>query len=169
MAKFWLSPVKCWRCEQFASVALPVKPTAAVWRFSVTTRVFLRSRQDRCWNTHSPLKQQAPVMRHLRLSAPVMAEEITRLINFLIANRSCQTNGSAATWHPCSKRWGHAERELSPCVGPYGVVKGLWESYVWSTLQHFLSPKAFSFSQYLFSFWRYWRICVMQMSKVMTS
>ena len=38
------------------------------------------------------------------------------------------------------KGLGHTKRDLSPCVGSYSVVKGLRESYIRSTLQHFLSP-----------------------------
>ena len=43
-------------------------------------------------------------LRLLRLSGPVMAEEITRLINFLIANRSWPGKWKCGNLTPCSRR-----------------------------------------------------------------
>ena len=135
MAKFWWSPVKWWRCSTTTSNRLLyLKPTAAAWRILVIIRIGIASRDvlehsftfepvssryvkeilDNL-NPRKALGADGISPRLLRLLAPVMAEEITRLaFRLLIALN--QTYGSAAIWHPCSKRMGtHEKRTIVLC------------------------------------------------------
>ena len=69
--------------------------------------------------------------RFLRLSAPVMAEEITRLINFLIANCSWPDEWNCGNLTPVFKRYEKTRKE-NYC--PVSVLTALSKVYVRPTL-----------------------------------
>ena len=72
--------------------------------------------------------------RLLRLSAPVMAEEITHLINVLKLFSSWPNEWKCSNLTPVFKKDEDPRKESIALCRPFGFVKGLWESYVRSAL-----------------------------------
>ena len=77
----------------------------------------------------------------LRLSAPVMAEEITRLINFLIANRSWPDEWKCGNLTPVFKKDEDTRKENYRPVSVLTALSKVYEKIMYDQLYNtFLSP-----------------------------